>query len=158
MYEMLEHNLPSGCMDKEEIDKKTVLTSNWKSIVKLSRSRNDEVSRTQLRFKSALIEDITVFSLDIQQVRSGFQMNGPLVQGILPMDAVDGLFRFKEELKVRERRYELYRSGEEIFAFEHKEYPEVERTENDIMIASQLFDLYVDVIRTINIEIDAMGI
>jgi dynein heavy chain len=70
MYEMLEHNLPSGCMDKEEIDKTTVLASNGKNLVKLSRSRNEELSHTQLRFKNPLIEDITVFSLDIQQVRS----------------------------------------------------------------------------------------
>jgi len=68
MYEMLEHNLPSDFMDKEEIDKKTVLTSNWKKLVKLAQTRNDELSRTQLGFKSALIEDVTAFGLDIQQV------------------------------------------------------------------------------------------
>jgi hypothetical protein len=66
------------------------------------------------------------------------------------MNAVDGLFRFKGELKIRERRYELYRDGEEIFAFEHKGYPEFERPEKDTMIASQLLDLCVDAIRTIS--------
>lgn len=66
------------------------------------------------------------------------------------MDAVDRLSRFKEELKIRERKFELYSGGEEIFAFEPNEYPELDRTKKDIKIASQLFDLYVDVIRTIN--------
>lgn len=65
------------------------------------------------------------------------------------MDAVDRLSRFKEELKIRERKFELYKGGEEIFAFEHKEYPDLERTKKEIKIASQLFDLYVDVIHTI---------
>jgi dynein heavy chain len=65
------------------------------------------------------------------------------------MDAVDRLSRFKEELKIRERKFELYRGGEEIFAFEHKEYPDLEKTKKEIKIASQLFDLYVDIIRTI---------
>jgi len=32
MYQMLEHYLPSGFMEKEEIDKKTVLKTNWKKI------------------------------------------------------------------------------------------------------------------------------
>ena len=68
MYEMLELNLPSDFMDKEEIDKKTVLRSNWKRLVRLSQTRNDELSRTQLGFKSALVEDVTAFGLDIQQV------------------------------------------------------------------------------------------
>ncbi len=66
------------------------------------------------------------------------------------MDAVDRLSRFKEELKIRVRKYELYRSGEEMFALQHNEYPEIEKTKKNINIASQLFDLYLDVIRSIN--------
>jgi len=68
MYQMLEHNLPSGFMDKEEIDKKTVLKANWKKLVALSLSRNDELSRTQIGFKNGLVDDITAFGLDIRQV------------------------------------------------------------------------------------------
>ena len=66
------------------------------------------------------------------------------------MDAVDRLSRFKEELKIRERKYELYRGGEEMFALNHNEYPDLEKTKKNVKIASQLFDLYQDVIRTIN--------
>ena len=36
-----------------------------------------------------------------------------------------------------------------MFALSHKEYPGLERAKKDIKIASQLFDLYDDVIRTI---------
>lgn len=68
MYQMLEHNLPSGFMDKEEIDKKTVLKANWKKLVALLLSRNDELSRTQIGFKNGLVDDITAFGLDIRQV------------------------------------------------------------------------------------------
>jgi dynein heavy chain len=68
MYQMLEHNLPSGFMDKEEIDKKTVLKANLKKLVTLSLSRNDELSRTQIGFKNGLVDDITAFGLDIRQV------------------------------------------------------------------------------------------
>ena len=66
------------------------------------------------------------------------------------MDAVDRLSRFREELKIRERKFELYRGGEGLFALPHQEYSDLERTRKDVKIASQLFDLYVDVIRTIN--------
>ncbi len=79
-----------------------------------------------------------------------FKNNGPLVQGIAPMDAVDRLSRFKEELKIRERKFELYRGGEEMFALRHSEYPDLEKAKKNVKIASQLFDLYQDVIRTIN--------
>ena len=66
------------------------------------------------------------------------------------MDAVDRLSRFKEELKIRQRKYELYKGGEELFSLSRQEYPLLEKTTKEIILASELFDLYVDVIRTIN--------
>ena len=72
------------------------------------------------------------------------------MQGLAPIDAVDRLSRFKEELKIRERKYDLYKGGEEIFNLTHQDYPDLEKTAKDIKLASQLFDLYVEVIRTIN--------
>jgi dynein heavy chain len=69
MYQMLEMNLSSNFMDKDEIDKKTVLKSNWNKLVNFALIRSDELSCTQIGFKSELIEDIAAFSADIQQVR-----------------------------------------------------------------------------------------
>jgi len=43
---------------------------------------------------------------------------------IAPIDAADRLSRFKEELKIRERKYELHKGGEEIFALAHQDYPD----------------------------------
>lgn len=150
MYQMLERYLPSGFMGKDEIDNKTVIQSNWRKLVVFALSKNDELSQTQIGFRKDLIDDITAFRYDITQFRIDFSSNGPLVQGLAPMDAVDRLSRFKEELQIRERKYELYRGGEEMFALPFSEYPDLERTSKDILIASQLFDLYVDVIRSIN--------
>jgi len=150
MYQMLEYYLPSGFMEKEEIDKKTMLRSNWKKLVSQSLVRTDELSKTQIGFKRGLIKDISNFKVDVVQFRQDFDKNGPLVQGLAPMDAVDRLSRFKEELKIRERKYELYKGGEEIFNLSHQTYPDLEKTTKNINLASKLFDLYVDVIRTIN--------
>ncbi len=68
MYQLLEHYLPSDFMDKDEVDKKTVLRANWKKLVKLALSRSDELSRTQLGFKSGLLRDIAAFKTDISSV------------------------------------------------------------------------------------------
>ena len=72
------------------------------------------------------------------------------MKGLAPMEAVDRLSRFKEETKIRERKYDLYHGGEVLFALPHKEYPGLEKIKKDIKLASLLFDLYVDVIRSIN--------
>lgn len=69
IYQMLEINLSPDFMDKDEIDKKTLLKSNWNKLVSLSLIRSDELSRTQIGFRTGLIEDVAAFSSDIQQVR-----------------------------------------------------------------------------------------
>lgn len=150
MYRMLECHLPSGFMEKEEIDKKTVLRSNWKKLITQALARTDELSKTQIGFKKGLVKDISAFKTDIQNFCTDFTENGPLVKGLAPMEAVDRLTRFREETKIRERKFDLYRGGEDLFALPHQEYPGLERVKKDIKLASLLFDLYVDVIRSIN--------
>ena len=150
MYRMLECHLPSGFMEKEEIDKKTVLRSNWKKLILQALARTDELSSTQIRFKKGLIKDIAAFKIDVQSFYSDFSKNGPLVKGLAPMEAVDRLSRFREETKIRERKFDLYHGGEDLFALPHEEYPGFDRVKKDINLASLLFDLYVDVIRSIN--------
>ena len=68
MYHLLENYLPSNFMDKDEIDKKTVLKSNWRKLVNLALSRSDELSKTQLGFKSGLLKNIASFKIDVCQV------------------------------------------------------------------------------------------
>jgi dynein heavy chain len=68
MYNLLENNLPSDFMDKDEIDKKTMLKSNWKKLVNLALSRSHELTQTQLGFKNGLLEDINSFKVDVLQV------------------------------------------------------------------------------------------
>ncbi|KAL7522596.1 hypothetical protein ACHAWX_007291 [Stephanocyclus meneghinianus] len=150
MYRLLESHLPPGFMEKEEIDKKTVLRSNWKRLISQALKRADELSNTQIGFKKGLLKDIAAFETDVQNFLTDFTKNGPLVKGLAPMEAVDRLSRFKEEIKIRERKYDLYHGGELLFALPHKEYPGLEKTKKDVKLASLLFDLYVDVIRSID--------
>ena len=63
---------------------------------------------------------------------------------------MDRLSRFREETKIRQRKYDLYYGGEDLFALPHEEYSGFDRVKKDINLASLLFDLYVDVIRSIN--------
>ena len=52
-------------------------------------------------------------------------------------------------MKIRERKYDLYRGGEEIFALQPTHYSDLDKTKRDVKIASQLFDLEAEVIRSI---------
>jgi dynein heavy chain len=148
MYRMLESYLTPGFMEKEEIDKKTVLRTNWKKLLKQSELRTEELSKTQTKFKRTLLKDVKEYKLDVANFRIDFLNNGPMVDGIAPNDAVDRLSRFKEEYKIRQRKMESYMGGEELFALPLTEYPELVQTEKEIKLADQLFSLYVDVLST----------
>lgn len=150
MYRMLESYLPPGFMEKEEIDKKTVLRTNWKKLLKQSELRTEELSRTQTKFKRTLLKDIKEFKIDVTYFREDFLRNGPMVDGISPNDAVDRLSRFKEEFKIRQRKMESYRGGEELFALPLTDYPDLSQTEKEVKLADQLFSLYTDVLSTFN--------
>jgi len=150
MYQILEYYLTPGFMEKEEIDKKTVLRSNWKKLIKQAESRTDELSRRQMSFKRNLIKDIRDFDEDVKKFRNDFVKNGPMVQDIKPLEAVERLKRFEEESKIRERKYQLYHGGEGLFALPHLEYPDLDRTNKELKLSGQLFGLYTDVINTIS--------
>eukprot|EP01040_Poterioochromonas_malhamensis_P004773 gene4773-5123_t len=150
MYRMLESYLPAGFMEKEEIDKKTVLRTNWKKLLKQCEMRTEELSKTQTKYKRQLLKDIKEFKRDVEQFRDDFLRNGPMVDGINPNDAVDRLSRFKEEMKIRERKMDSYKNGEELFALPVTDYPDLIQTQKELKLADQLFSLYVDVLSTLN--------
>jgi dynein heavy chain len=152
MYRMLESYLPSGFMEKEEIDKKTILRVNWKKLLKLGEIRTEQLSKTQTKFKRTQLKDIKEFKRDVEQFREDFLRNGPMVDGIAPSDAVDRLNRFKEENKIRDRKMESYRGGEDLFALPLTDYPELIQTQKELKLADQLFSLYVDVLGTLTVR------
>ena len=150
MYRMLESYLPSGFMEKEEIDKKTVLRTNWKKLLKFAETRTEELSQAQTRYKRTLLKDIKDFKIDVDNFREDFLRNGPMIDGISANDAVERLSRFKEEFKIRSRKMESYRGGEDLFALPLTDYPDLHKTEKELKLADQLFSLYVDVLGTLD--------
>lgn len=149
MYEMLEYYLPDGFMEKEEMDQKSVLRSNWRKLIHHAETRTDELSKTQAGFKRGLLRDIKEFIVDVKHFREDYLANGPMVIGIPPAEAVERLNRYKEEYKIRERKFELYSSGEDLFALPRTTYPELESTKKELQLQDKLFELYTDVLNTI---------
>jgi dynein heavy chain len=150
MYRTYEAYLPSASMDKEEIDKKTVLRGNWKKLLRQCELRTDELSKAQTKYKRTLLRDIKEFKQDVINFRDDFLRNGPMVDGINPNDAQDRLSRFNEEYRIRQRKMESYCNGEELFALPVTQYPELAATDKELKLAGQLFALYGDVLGTLS--------
>ena len=149
MYNILDTYLPSG-MEKDEQDQRHVLKNKWKSLVELAETRQNELQQTQNSFKRDLIKSVRFLIQDVDEFRKDYEKNGPMVVGIAPREAVERLRRFKEEYSVRERNYEINHAGEELFGLPHQQYPELEQSKKELELLTQLYDLYTQVIDTVN--------
>jgi dynein heavy chain len=148
MYKMLESYLPPSYMGKEEMDKRSVLRSSWRKLVDYAEEVTDKLGLLQVQFKRKLVKDVQTFYVDVIQFRADYLSNGPMVPQIPPMDAVERLHRYKEEYLIRERKFELYQSGEELFALKKTDYPELAKTKQELSLLDRLYGLYVDVLET----------
>lgn len=145
MYAMLEHYLPAGCLDKAEMDQKSVLRSAWRKLVEIAEEVTDDIAKLQVGFKRKLLADVKVFVSDVVNFRNDYLANGPMVVGLTPQEAVERLRRSQEEFELRDRKYELYTKGEELFALRKTEYPELDLTRKELALLEQLYSLYLDV-------------
>jgi dynein heavy chain len=81
MYQMLESYLPGGCMDKEEMDEKSVIRATWHRLVTFAEAKTDELSHIQGNFKKQLMKDVKEFAAGVETFRTDFVENGPMVSG-----------------------------------------------------------------------------
>ncbi|GMH97336.1 hypothetical protein TrST_g8180 [Triparma strigata] len=150
MYQMLENYLPGGVIDKEEIDQKSIIHKEWTKLVDYAEDVTDELAEIQSKYRKQLISDVKEFRVDANAFRKDFEENGPVRQGITPMEAVEKLTLFKDALEMRERKLEMYNHGEELFALRTSEFPAIKKTRNEINLLDLLYTLYLDVIETLD--------
>jgi len=143
MYRMLDTYLPQGFMSKEEMNDRSTLRQRWTKLVDFAEDVTDDLSTLQANFRRKLVKDVQSFYVDVIQFRADYLSNGPMAAGTTPTNAVQLLVKYKQEYEIRERKYEHYCSGEELFALKRTEYPELVATKREIELLDQLYALYV---------------
>lgn len=86
---------------------------------------------------------------DVDEFRKNFEVNGPMVPGIEPREALNRLRMFSDEYSVRKRKYDSYYAGEKLFGLPHQSYPALEETKKEIELLDKLYNLYSKVKDTI---------
>jgi dynein heavy chain len=149
MYIMLDHYLPGGVVNPEELEQKANMLVNWRKVVEHADSVANGLAALQGKYMKQLMWDIREFGLDVRAFRKDFEVNGPMLPGIKPQVAVDRLRKFKDELSSRERKLEIYRNGETLFALRPTRFTEVVKTRKDVNLIDQLYSIYSDVLQCI---------
>ena len=149
-YNTLEKYLPFGVMSKEEMDAKSILRTEWTSILKLSEDVMATVNELQGGFKQDLVQKVVTFKKDVSDFRTDYNANGPMVRGTSPQEAMTRLNKFKREYESLSRKYELYNGGEKLFGLPEQNYPVLTQTGKELRLLDQLYSLYQAVITTID--------
>ena len=145
MYSLLEMYLSEGYMNKDEMDSRAMLRSNWMKLRDKAEDTTEEIAGLQSGFRKRLLEDVKNFKIDVAAFRADYLKNGPMVKGIPASEAQDRLRRFEDEYDIRNRKRELFCNGESLFALPLTEYAELDTTEKELQLLSKLYSLYRDV-------------
>jgi dynein heavy chain len=149
-YNVLENFLPPGAMSKDEMDAKSVLTKQWEEMLALSESIMVTVNEVAPGYKVDLIESVSAFQVAVKTFRADYDVNGPMVKGTAPKEAITRLGKYKREFETLQRKYELYNGGEKLFGLPEIEYPELVTTQKELTLLDRLYSLYQVVITTID--------
>ena len=149
-YNTLEKYLPFGVMTKDEMDAKSVLRTEWASILTKADAAMMYVNSVQAGYKKDLLEKVEQFAHDVSQFRRDYEANGPMTPGIAPMDAMTRLNKFKREYESLSRKFDLYNGGEKLFGLPEQEYPDLVKTGKELRLLDQLYSLYHSVITTVD--------
>jgi dynein heavy chain len=115
MYNLLDTYLPEIREKQEEPDASSVLDKDWAQLVQQAVVIRNDLQGQQALFKKDLIIGINNLVGDVQDFRKNFEVNGPMVTGIEPKEALNRLRMFQDEFYIRNRKFNSYNSGEVLF-------------------------------------------
>lgn len=99
----------------------------------------DDLGKVQKTFKRDLQNNIKSLSADIRELAEDYNINGPMVPGIKPMEAVDRLRRFKVLYDEKETKFISYAAGEELFGLPKTEQPVLVKMKGDLELLDSLY-------------------
>jgi len=134
----------------EELDQIPEVKANFVKIKKTAGTKMEELQQKQGPFKKQLVQNVKEFVKDVASFRRLFDLEGPMVPGLAPMEAADRLKHFTRLFKERERKWLSYSNGEKLFGLPITQYPDLEKTKKELELLDKLYSLYTAVVQTIS--------
>eukprot|EP01012_Entosiphon_sulcatum_P023115 TRINITY_DN280_c0_g1_i7.p1 TRINITY_DN280_c0_g1~~TRINITY_DN280_c0_g1_i7.p1 ORF type:complete len:2218 (+),score=554.82 TRINITY_DN280_c0_g1_i7:76-6729(+) len=148
MYQLLaKYNVSVA---KDEFDRVSDLRFKWKKLRSLANERNDQISQLQGGFKRDLTAQVMRFSHEVTAFRKDFEQHGPMAEGIRPQEAMERLKKYQRLYDDKERKWDTYMAGEELFGLPQHDYPELRKTQKELGLLEKLYTLYINVIQKVN--------
>ncbi|KAG5338491.1 DYH8 protein, partial [Acromyrmex heyeri] len=141
-------------MDMELILIEETYTLMGKFNIDILKEDQDIVDGLRYNFNNMLnmelIDGVTVLKKKVAHFDIDFELNGPMVEGIVAKEASERVILFQARFEELWERYETYSSGESLFGIEVTEYPSLQQRKKELNLLQKLYTLYLQVMRTID--------
>lgn len=134
---------------KEEIDSVAEARNAWSRLLKQANQVSDHLTAVQPSFKRELQREVKQFVPDVQSFRQEWELEGPMVPGLDPNDALERLRKFKQKFEPRKKKWERLSSAEDLFGLPVTQFTELEKTEKELNLMDKLYSLYSSVQTTL---------
>jgi len=142
---LYEHDVPP-----EEVEQLGELKSQWAEVKKKAFKVSGHLQNLQSGFRSKLLEGVVEFIDQVKEFRSEFEAKGPMRPGMAPIDAAEALKTYQRYYESMDRKWKTFSQGEEMFALQVTEYPELEQTAKELGLLDKLYSLYTEAVSTID--------
>ncbi|XP_018342058.1 PREDICTED: dynein heavy chain 8, axonemal [Trachymyrmex septentrionalis] len=141
---------------KEDQDIVDGLRYNFNSMLNTAKQVQIVICEMQEPLKKELIDGVAVLKKKVTQFDIDFELNGPMVEGIVAKEASERVILFQARFEELWERYETYSSGESLFGIEVTEYPALQQRKKELNLLQKLYTLYLQVMRTIDSYYDIL--
>uniref|UniRef100_A0A8C3PTP1 Dynein axonemal heavy chain 5 n=1 Tax=Calidris pygmaea TaxID=425635 RepID=A0A8C3PTP1_9CHAR len=135
---------------KEETEKVDTLHYTWEKLLVRANEVQNELIALQPNFRGELISTVKTFTEDCVQFYSDYDQYGPMVVGLEPQEASDRLTMFQNRFDNLFRRYITCTGGEDLFGLPVTQYPQLLEIKKQLNLLQKLYNLYNNVIDTVN--------
>lgn len=106
-------------LPKEETDMLFNIRPMWKDLLVLGQIRSSKLSHLQAGFRREVVRNVKSFSLEVMQFCNDFDMNGPMVAGLMPVEAQERLKKYSQIFEGKRLRMIELQEREVLFGTLH---------------------------------------
>jgi dynein heavy chain len=147
-FELLQHY--EFEVPQEEIDQLAELKDHWTKVKIKSFEVSGLLQTLQNGFRSKLLEGVVEFIDQVKDFRAEYEAKGPMRPGMAPIDAAEALKTYQRYYESMDRKWNTFAQGEEMFALQVTDYPELEKTKKELGLLDKLYSLYTEAVNTID--------
>ncbi|XP_065179973.1 dynein axonemal heavy chain 5-like [Sycon ciliatum] len=127
---------------RDEVERVDSLRYRWERVSNKASDVQVHLASVQPHFRQDLLEKVAAFKIDTVDFFSSYADDGPMVQGLEPIEASDRLVAYQIRFDDLWRKYMAYSDGEELFGLDVNEYPELDAIRKELNLLQKLYGLW----------------